>query len=60
MSRRRSREFEGSVSLEAYLAQFELLVQGQGWDHDRKAVQLAISLKGLAVEVLRQMTPDER
>lgn len=59
VSRHRPQEFDSSASLEAYLAQFEMLAQGRGWDHDQKAVQVATSLKGPALKVLSQMTLEE-
>ena len=58
--RPRPQDFDGRVSLEAYLAQFELLAQAQAWDDQEKAVQLAASLKGPAVEVLGQMSAAQR
>ena len=58
--RPRPQEFDGRVSLEAYMAQFELLAQVQAWDEQEKAVQLAASLKGPAVEVLGQLNPTQR
>ena len=58
--RRKPQEFDGRVSLEAYLAQFELLAQAQGWNKLEMAVQLVSCLKGPAVEVLSQMTSAQR
>ncbi|MPC26524.1 hypothetical protein E2C01_019667 [Portunus trituberculatus] len=45
-------EFDGRVSLEAYLAQFEVVAQVQGWSQEERALNLVTSLKGPAVEVL--------
>ncbi|KAG0710289.1 hypothetical protein GWK47_023141 [Chionoecetes opilio] len=58
--RRKPQDFDGRVSLEAYLAQFELLAEAQGWSSWVRAVQLASSLKGPAVEVLSLLTPVQR
>ena len=58
--RRKPQEFDGKVSLEAYLAHFELLAQAQGWNQQECAVQLVSSLKGPAMEVLSQLTPIQR
>lgn len=58
--RRKSQDFDGLVSLETYLAQFELLSEVQGTSPWEKAVQLASSLKGPAVEVLSQLTTAQR
>ena len=58
--RPRPQEFDGRVSLEAYMAQFELLAQAQAWDEREKAVQLAASLKGPAVEILGQLSMSQR
>ncbi|KAG0730520.1 hypothetical protein GWK47_028086 [Chionoecetes opilio] len=58
--RRKPQDFDGGVSLEAYLAQFELLAEAQGWSSWARAVQLASSLKGPAVEVLSLLTPVQR
>ena len=58
--RPRPQVFDGGVSLEAYMAQFELLAQAQAWDEQEKAVQLAASLKGPAVEVLGQLSATQR
>ncbi|KAG0714605.1 hypothetical protein GWK47_013784 [Chionoecetes opilio] len=58
--RRKPQDFDGRVSLEAYLAQFELLAEAQGWSLWERAVQLASSLKGPAVKVLSLLTPVQR
>lgn len=58
--RRKPQDFDGLVSLEAYLAQFELMAEAQGWSPWEKAVQLASSLKGPAVEVLSHLTSAQR
>ena len=58
--RPKPQEFDGRVSLEAYLAQFEMLAQAQAWDEGEKAVQLAASLKGPAVEILGQLDAGQR
>ncbi|KAK3894241.1 hypothetical protein Pcinc_002003 [Petrolisthes cinctipes] len=53
-------EFDGKVSWEAYRVQFELLADQNGWDDRQKAVQLATSLKGAAMEILGQLSVEER
>lgn len=53
-------EFDGKVSLEAYMAQFEMLASASGWNSGQKAVELATSLRGNAVELLGQMAAHER
>ena len=58
--RPKPQEFTGHVSLEAYMAQFEMLARAQGWDDGEKAIQLAASLKGPAVEVLGQLEEAQR
>ncbi|KAK8388830.1 hypothetical protein O3P69_020650 [Scylla paramamosain] len=49
---RKPQEFDGQVSLEAYLAHFEMLVEAQRWDKQEKAVQLASSLKEPVMEAI--------
>ncbi|MPC72202.1 hypothetical protein E2C01_066499 [Portunus trituberculatus] len=49
---RKPAEFGGQVAWEAYQAQFELLAQGQGWGDQEKALQLMVSLRGPALEIL--------
>lgn len=51
-----AQDCDGSISLEAYLAHFEVLAAVQGWDSAEKALQLVLSLKGKAVEVLDYVT----
>ena len=42
------------MSLEAYLAQFEVVARVQSWSQEERALNLVTSLKGPAVEVLSQ------
>lgn len=58
--RRRPSEFDGKVAWEAYLAQFELLADAQGWDSAERALQLVSSLRGSALKVLGHLTPVQR
>ena len=55
--RRKPQDFDGSASLTAYRAQFELIAASYGWSTHRKAVELAASLKGPALEVLACVPP---
>lgn len=48
------------MSLEAYLAQFEVVARAQGWSQEERALNLVTSLKGPAVEVLSQLTPAQQ
>ena len=54
--RRKPQEYDGRVPWDAYHAQFEILAEAQAWDSRGRAVQLVSSLKGVAVEVLSQLT----
>ena len=58
--RRKPQDFDGSVSLEAYLAQFEKLAVVQRWDELEKAVQLVSYLKGSAIEILGLLSTAQR
>lgn len=58
--RHKPQEFDGRVSLEAYLAQFEFLARAQGWGQEERALNLVSSLKGPALEVLSQLTPAQQ
>uniref|UniRef100_A0A0L8FI84 Retrotransposon gag domain-containing protein n=1 Tax=Octopus bimaculoides TaxID=37653 RepID=A0A0L8FI84_OCTBM len=53
-------KFDGKVSWEAYRIQFEMLPDQNEWDERQRAVQLATSLKGPAVEVLSQFSVENR
>ncbi|XP_043220590.1 uncharacterized protein LOC122381001 [Amphibalanus amphitrite] len=55
---RKPQDFDGSASLAAYRAQFELIAASNGWSTHRKAVELAASLKGPALEVLACVPPN--
>uniref|UniRef100_A0A0L8I7D2 ATP-dependent DNA helicase n=1 Tax=Octopus bimaculoides TaxID=37653 RepID=A0A0L8I7D2_OCTBM len=58
--RKKSQEFDGKVSWEAYRIQFEMLADQNDWDEGQRAVQLATSLKGPALEVLGQLSKVDR
>ena len=58
--RHRPQEFDGSVSWEAYKAQFELLADARCWSRSVKALQLVGALKGSALEVLNQLPASKR
>lgn len=53
--RKKLQEFDGNVFWEAYCPQFELLAAHNGWDDQECAVQLATSLRGVALEVFAQL-----
>ena len=50
MVRRKPQDFDGSVPLEAYLAQFEMLAVVQRWDELEKAVHLVSCLRALPMK----------
>ncbi|KAK3892899.1 hypothetical protein Pcinc_003265 [Petrolisthes cinctipes] len=58
--KRKLQEFDGKVSWEAYRVLFELLADQNGWNDRQRAVQLATSLKGAAMEILGQLSVEER
>uniref|UniRef100_A0A0L8HEQ3 Uncharacterized protein n=1 Tax=Octopus bimaculoides TaxID=37653 RepID=A0A0L8HEQ3_OCTBM len=58
--RKKPQEFDGKVSWEAYRIQFEMLADQNDWDERQRAVQLATSLKGPALEVLGQLSKADR
>lgn len=59
-ARHKLQDYDRRVSWDAYLAQFDLLAEAQAWDQWERAIQLVSSLKGAAVEVLSQLTPQQR
>ena len=58
--RKKPADFDGKVAWEAYLAQFELLADAQGWSTSERTLQLVSSLRGPALEVLGHLTPAQR
>ena len=58
--RRKPVEFDGRVAWEAYLAQFELLADAQGWDDAEWALQLVSCWRGPALGVLGHLAPAQR
>ncbi|XP_050710062.1 uncharacterized protein LOC126994834 [Eriocheir sinensis] len=60
LGRRKPAEYDGKVTWEAYVAQFEMLAATQGWDEAEKALQLATALRGPSVEVLGHLPPAQR
>uniref|UniRef100_A0A0L8FXP0 CCHC-type domain-containing protein n=1 Tax=Octopus bimaculoides TaxID=37653 RepID=A0A0L8FXP0_OCTBM len=58
--RKKPQEFDGKVSCEAYRIQFEMLADKNDWDEGQRAVQLATSLKGPALEVLGQLSKADK
>ncbi|MPC79291.1 hypothetical protein E2C01_073809 [Portunus trituberculatus] len=50
--RPKPQEFDGRVSLEAYLVQFEVVARAQGCSEEERALNFVPSLKAPAVEVL--------
>ena len=45
----------GTISLKLYLRQFELVSNFNGWEDDEKALQLAASLEGPALNTLERV-----
>ncbi|KAK8393296.1 hypothetical protein O3P69_013367 [Scylla paramamosain] len=60
LGKRRLVEYNGKVTWEAYVAQFEMVASAQGWSEAEKALQLATALRGPAVEVLGHMSQAQR
>ena len=56
--RRLPQSFDGSVSWSAYYAQFQAIAMQNQWTDSEKAVQLAASLQGPALEILGHL-PEE-
>ena len=52
--------YDGKTAWDAYFTQFELLSQINRWHRKEKAMQLAISLRGLAVTVLMNLPASRR
>ncbi len=52
--------YDGKSTWEAYRAQFEMLAAMNGWDDAKKATYLAVSLRGPAVTVLTNLSPEQR
>ena len=55
----RAQNFDGSVSWTAYCAQFEAIAHNNQWTDPEKAVHLAASLRGPALEILGHL-PEEQ
>ena len=60
IGRRKPAEFDGTVTWEAYVAQFELMAEAQGWNLEERSLQLVASLRGAALEVLGHLTAAQR
>ncbi|MGH0114795.1 UNVERIFIED_CONTAM: hypothetical protein FKN15_050966 [Acipenser sinensis] len=52
--------YNGVMSLEAFLTQFELVAEDYAWSQRKKASCLSQSLEGAAAEVLLDLGPEER
>ncbi|CAM1326510.1 Uncharacterised protein at_DN2607 [Pycnogonum litorale] len=52
---KKQQSYDGSGNLEAYLAQFEIVAEINGWTSTDKALHLATSLKGPALDILSYM-----
>ncbi|KAJ8349268.1 hypothetical protein SKAU_G00243980 [Synaphobranchus kaupii] len=52
--------FNGTASLESYLAQLELAAQLSGWTPEQTAGHLALALEGPALEAILDLPPTER
>lgn len=57
--RRIPQSFDGGSSWGAYLTQFKIIANQNGWNDDEKAMQLAASLKGPALELLGHLPEDQ-
>lgn len=53
-------EYDRKVAWEAYVVQFEMLAAAQGLSEAEKALQLATSIRGPAVEVLGYLLQPQR
>ena len=53
-------KFDGKGSWEAFLAQFEIAAQMNGWNDEQKALFLATSLHGNATLILSNMSRNDR
>ncbi|XP_050308050.1 trichohyalin-like [Anthonomus grandis grandis] len=51
-------KFDGKEAWSTYLNQFEAAARGNRWDNEEKAINLKLSLRGEATEILR-MVPSE-
>ena len=58
--RRKPAEFDGSVTWEAYQAQFVMLADAMDWDEAERGLQLVSCLCGPAVEVLGHLSSEQR
>ena len=52
--------YAGRSDWEAFLAQFELLAQAEGWSVEKKALQMALSLTDDALSCLLLLSPNDR
>lgn len=52
--------YSGLTSLEPYLAQVDLAALHDGWSREETAIHLALALEGPALQVLIDLSPDER
>ncbi len=57
---KRPAPFNGEGSFEDYLVKFDLLSKINKWDDHMKALELATSLEGLALQVLTELEPQQR
>ncbi len=57
---KRPAPFDGEGSWEDYLVKFELLSKINNWNDHTKALELATSLKGQALQVLTELQPQQR
>lgn len=53
-------KYSGRSDWEAFLAQYELLAQAEGWSMDTRALQLALCLTEDALSCLQLLSPEER
>ncbi len=57
---KRAAPYNGDGSWEDYLVKFELLSKINKWDDNTKALELATSLEGQALQVLTELQPQQR
>ena len=57
---KRPATYDGKSSCRDYLVQFEMIAELNRWDAPTRALELATSLRGLALAILSDLGPEER
>lgn len=52
--------YDGTTELNSYITQFEMTSELNDWSYEKKALQLAVSLRGRAAEILNDIPTDRR